>query len=1035
MKRRQYRRAVMPALALCLAAAAAMLVSPGASGQGGRRGDRELERVLRGFDRLSLDPAELLRGARSGGRVTLRTSRGAFDLDVEPFDIRGENYRAVAAGPGGVMTELPRTPSHAWRGTVAGAKGTFVRLVLDGESVEGIIITPSETFFVEPAGNLTTDAGADEFVFYAESSVTAEGGECATDTLAGKVAARAAGARLAPNATTTRPTPEEIFAPKPEAEVATEADFEFFQLNGNNAANTNADINSIMTQVDAIYDRDLGMKLRVVFQRVWAVAGDPYTTANASKALEQLTNVYDTSFPGGPPARDLTHMFTGKTLLDDKNEPGIVGIAWPAVVCDIPEASYGISQSRFTNLGNLRVTLTAHEIGHNFGATHPNEDKPVPAGCSPSIMNSFVQNTQNFCQYSRDQITSHVTGSGGDCLGRLTQPGCEYSISPTSNFYTVSGGAGVVDVTATAGCVWGVAEGAPWVVFTGPEAGTGSGVTSYTVAPNNGKDGPRRAFVDIGGRRLAISQQTSPACLASAAPIAMGQLVNGTLAPTDCIAAQPSRLNAYEDLYTFAARAGQRVRVEMTTTGSPAIDTYLYLFGPDGSIVAENDDIVRGVNTNSRIPAESGQFFTLPQTGVYTIAATTFENASAGAYSLRLSDNSGASSVTFSAAAYGVNESTNGGLGTDGAGMRVITVTRGGDATGTATVNYATSDGTAVRRTDYIQALGTLVFGPGETLKTFNVFVEDDAFAEESETVQLTLSNPVGTSLGANAAATLTIGSNEASDGPSPVRAESFDTAFFVRQQYLDFFSREPDAEGFAFWQNDINQCGADPVCREVKRINVSAAFFVSIEFQETGYLVYRVHKAAFGDATSPNVEGTVPVIRLTDFLADTRRIGEGVVVNRGEWAAQLEANKQAFALEFVLRPGFVGAFPLAMAPEQFVDKLNQNAGGVLSQGERDALVAQLANAVNPTAARASVLRQVAEHEALKAAEFRRAFVLMQYFGYLRRNPDEAPEPGFNYAGWKFWLGKLNEFNGNYVQAEMVKAFLDSGEYRNRFGQ
>src|SRR5688500_17231002 len=121
MKRRQYPRAVVPALVLCLAAAAAMLVSPAASTQGGRLpAEVELGRVLSSFDRLSLDPAQLLKGARSTGRVTLETSRGTLELEVEPFEIFGEDYRAVAVGAGGVTRELPRTPSRAWRGRVSG---------------------------------------------------------------------------------------------------------------------------------------------------------------------------------------------------------------------------------------------------------------------------------------------------------------------------------------------------------------------------------------------------------------------------------------------------------------------------------------------------------------------------------------------------------------------------------------------------------------------------------------------------------------------------------------------------------------------------------------------------------------------------------------------------------------------------------------------------------------------------------------------------------------------------------------------------
>jgi hypothetical protein len=257
---------------------------------------------------------------------------------------------------------------------------------------------------------------------------------------------------------------------------------------------------------------------------------------------------------------------------------------------------------------------------------------------------------------------------------------------------------------------------------------------------------------------------------------------------------------------------------------------------------------------------------------------------------------------------------------------------------------------------------------------------------------------------------------------------------FFVAQHYRDFLSREADGAGFAFWTNEVASCGTDAACIDVKRVNVSAAFFLSIEFQNTGYLVYRFYNSAYGDAASPGVAGTVPVIRLNEFLPDTQRIGRGIVVGQGAWEQQLEANKQAFALEFVLRQRFTDSYPLSMTAAQFVDKLIQNSGVSFTQGERDQLVSQLASSADVAAGRASVLRQVAEDSRLQAQERNRAFVLMQYFGYLRRNPDDAPEPGLNFAGWKFWLDKLNQFGGNFVQAEMVKAFLTSDEYIKRFG-
>jgi hypothetical protein len=122
------------------------------------------------------------------------------------------------------------------------------------------------------------------------------------------------------------------------------------------------------------------------------------------------------------------------------------------------------------------------------------------------------------------------------------------------------------------------------------------------------------------------------------------------------------------------------------------------------------------------------------------------------------------------------------------------------------------------------------------------------------------------------------------------------------------------------------------------------------------------------------------------------------------------------------------------MTPAAFVDKLNQNAGMVLSAGERTTAINLFGNAADTTnvTARAQALRQVAEDQDLFNAEFNRAFVLTQYIGYLRRNPNDTPDS--DYTGYDFWLSKLNQFNGNYIAAEMVKAFISSDEYRHRFG-
>ena len=247
---------------------------------------------------------------------------------------------------------------------------------------------------------------------------------------------------------------------------------------------------------------------------------------------------------------------------------------------------------------------------------------------------------------------------------------------------------------------------------------------------------------------------------------------------------------------------------------------------------------------------------------------------------------------------------------------------------------------------------------------------------------------------------------------------------FYVREQYVDFLSREPDSSGFQFWTQNIESCSADVGCREVKRIDTSASFFLSIEFQQTGYLVYRLYKSSFG-----NISGKpVPVTRST-FLIDTRTISNGVVVLAPGWEQQLEANKVAFTQTFVQRSQFIGLYPNGMAAADYVDKLFQKEGVMPTTQERNSAITAYGS--GDTAGRAAALRQIAENAAFQQKEFNNAFVLMEYFGYLQRDPDAAPDGNFD--GYNFWLGKLNQFNGNYIQAEMVKAFTSSIEYRNRF--
>ncbi|HEY0171893.1 MAG TPA: DUF4394 domain-containing protein [Pyrinomonadaceae bacterium] len=363
-------------------------------------------------------------------------------------------------------------------------------------------------------------------------------------------------------------------------------------------------------------------------------------------------------------------------------------------------------------------------------------------------------------------------------------------------------------------------------------------------------------------------------------------------------------------------------------------------------------------------------------------------------------DDAPTAAFAFAAASFAHDESCEAAL---------VTVVRTGDTSVPMSVDYATTNGTASDRSDYTYAAGTLEFAAGETSKTIPILISEDSHVEGTETLTVTLSNPRGGSgLGGQASATVVIIDDASEPASNPID----DTATFVRQHYHDFLNRDADAEGEAFWTNNIESCGADEQCREFKRIDTSAAFFLSIEFQQTGFVVERAYQAAFNRR-----------VRINEFLPDTQRLGRDVVVGQPGFQGVIEANKQAYFDAFVARPEFVTVYG-ALTNEQFVDALNANTSGALSQPERDALVAELNGG---TLTRAQALRSALEDPTFVDGEFRRAFVLMQYFGYLRRDPDAD---GFN-----FWLKKLDAFGGDFRRAEMVKAFISSEEYRKRFGQ
>ncbi|HZE72333.1 MAG TPA: Calx-beta domain-containing protein [Pyrinomonadaceae bacterium] len=335
---------------------------------------------------------------------------------------------------------------------------------------------------------------------------------------------------------------------------------------------------------------------------------------------------------------------------------------------------------------------------------------------------------------------------------------------------------------------------------------------------------------------------------------------------------------------------------------------------------------------------------------------------------------------------------------TEGATAANLNLTRRNPTPDSVSVDYATLDGSARQNSDYTLALGRITFVAGETSKTISILLNDDSYAEGTEALTVALTNAGPTAvIGDNAATTITIVDNDtSSSGPNVID----DVQSFVRQQYHDFLNRDPDAGGLSYWSGQLAACGTNTKSINARRVDISAAFFIEREFQQTGFYVYLVHKAL--NSGIPN---------YNEFMHGRSSVADG---------SSLDASKTAFATECLAAPEYLSMYE--MSPADYVDTLNAHSGNVLSLSERNTLVADLSSGAQT---RPGVLRAVAENSAFRQQEYNSAFVLMQYFGFLRRDPDAG--------GFSFWLNVLNNrVPGNF--RSMVCAFITSGEYQDRFG-
>ena len=366
---------------------------------------RVLSPVLSSYEVIRMAPGEIERQVRTTGELRFRFDETDFYFNLEPHDMRAPGYRAEETRPGGVRRTLPPQPVHTFKGVLAGREDIRGRFNLTDNGVEGIVYAPEGWYYVEPLRNYLPSAPAGELVVYRHADIKpGEPLKCGVSLPrrlqrgADRVTAQVEAA------SSTNPT-------KYEFDIATEADYEYVQALGG-SEEANREIEGILNHVEGVYQSELLLQFRISFQHVWDMEDDPYAATNTQDLLDEFAEYWNTHF-ADTVDYDIAHLWTAR----ERDDGAIAGRAALGVVCRFRSHSYSVS-TRQTDIPQKYVT-PAHEIGHNFGATHPDEVIPPITTCKNTAMRGGIFGGGNpqltFCQFSREQISEYVAANNS-CL-------------------------------------------------------------------------------------------------------------------------------------------------------------------------------------------------------------------------------------------------------------------------------------------------------------------------------------------------------------------------------------------------------------------------------------------------------------------------------------------------------------------------------------------------------------------------------------------------------------------------------------------
>lgn len=345
-----------------------------------------------------------------GFAATFTLGGRAYTIDFELDPVDGPGCEIVIDDGSGRLTVLPAPAPATYRGTVRGVPEGYASGGLVGGRFSGIVHLGPElgTWDVLPLSEAQPGAAAAEHLVYRQDDQLPALWTCALE--------HAPQGQRPGSAGTTGSGGDAAWL---YCDVAIDADYPYFVLNGSNASATAQDIAAVLNNVSSYYwHSSAPVKFRVVRYLIRTTPqGNPgqYNSANPHNMLDGLRQVWNNL--AGHISRDVTHLFTGVDLTGNE-----IGVAYLGTVCNTPFA-YGLSQSRFSLQPGRRAALTAHELGHNFNANHCDATGFI---CFPCNIMSAVQGntTDALTRLGCSAGTIADFAAGRSCIGNALHASC-----------------------------------------------------------------------------------------------------------------------------------------------------------------------------------------------------------------------------------------------------------------------------------------------------------------------------------------------------------------------------------------------------------------------------------------------------------------------------------------------------------------------------------------------------------------------------------------------------------------------------------